>query len=241
MLSSVKSISNLSQHFNRLRENLSAVQRAIGKRDTLVETLKQAQQVETSTLVALENTSNAKLLLELFIKSTESQIKEYIEPTVTEALNFIFGQQLYFHIVFVSRRGQVETDFIIISTDAVEAQYQLYLTDTEKYKKELEELVDDYKDLNFLYGGAIQEVLGLVLRLLLIELLNIQGPVFLDEPTSAVHEEYASKVGLFIKALSNRFDRQVIYVTHSQALAAAADRCYEVKKIDNISVVEEER
>lgn len=183
--------------------------------------------------------SKAKALLELFVKSTETAVRDYIEPTVTEALNFIFNQHLYFHIVFVDRRNQIEIDFIVLPTAEKEKEYQSYLLDIENCKDDFDTLVKDYKDLNFLYGGAIQEVLGLVLRVILVELLRIEGPVILDEPTSAVHEEYAQRVGVFIKTLSERFNRQVIYVTHSQALAAAANRVYEVTQHDGISQVKE--
>lgn len=77
------------------------------------------------------------------------------------------------------------------------------------------------------------------MRLVLIELLQIEGPVCLDEPTSAVHEEYAARVGVFIKSLSERFNRQIILVTHSQALAAAANKVYNVVKHNEVSAVEE--
>jgi DNA repair exonuclease SbcCD ATPase subunit len=232
-------LKDIKLHLENINNIYVKAQRLIGKRDTILENIDKFRKQENVSVLAADIVSKAKTLLELFVKGTENQIKEYIEPTVTESLNFIFNQNLYFHIVFVTRRGQVEIDFIVISTKEVEEKYQLYLSDNEKYKKELEELIDSYKDLNFLYGGAIQEVLGLVLRLLLVELLGIKGPVILDEPTSSVHEEYASRVGVFIKSLSDRFNRQIIYVTHSHALAASADKCYEVKKVDEISIVEE--
>jgi len=37
-----------------------------------------------------------------------------------------------------------------------------------------------------MYGGAINQVLSLVLRLVLVELLKVEGPIFFDEPSSAV-------------------------------------------------------
>lgn len=215
------------------------IQQLIGKRDSVIKSINNLQKQENGALLGLDKIIKAKTLLELFVKSTEVQIKEYIEPTITEALQFIFNQNLCFHIVFVNRRGQVEVDFIVLPNNEVENQYQEYLKDNETYKKELEEIIDSYTDIVYNNGGAIGEVLGLVLRLLLIELLQIKGPVFLDEPTSAVSEEYASRVGMFIKNLSQKFNRQVIFVTHSQALASAANKIYEVTKDKDISTVEE--
>ena len=224
---------------NNVQKLNTSLQRLIGVRDQIVKNVEKLEIDEESKLRRLEVVSKAKSLLELFARSTEVQIKEYIEPTITEALSFVFNEPLYFHIVFVNRRNQVEVDFIVLPGREAEERYKLYLSDVVKYEKELEEIVDSYTDLTFLYGGAIGEVLGLILRLLLVELLQIKGPVMLDEPTSAVHEEYASRVGVFIKSLSEKFDRQVIYVTHSHSLASSANIVYDVKKEGFISIVEE--
>ena len=229
----------MKDYIDKVNSVSNKVQQLIGKRDSIVTNINTLQKQENGALLGLDKVTKAKTLLELFVKSTEVQIKEYIEPTITEALQFIFNQKLYFHIVFVSRRGQVEVDFIVLPNTEVEQQYQIYLNDNETYKKELEEVIDSYTDIAYNNGGAVGEVLGLVLRLLLIELLQIKGPVFLDEPTSAVSEEYASRVGIFIKNLSQKFNRQVIFVTHSQALASAANKVFEVTKDKDISIIEE--
>lgn len=229
----------MKDYITKVNTVSNKIQQLVGKRDSLLKSIDNSQKQEKEYLLKTDIVIKAKTLLELFVKSTESQIQEYIEPTVTEALQFIFNQKLYFHIVFVSRRGQVEVDFIVLANSDVEEDYQKYLTDTEKYKKELEILIDSYVDITYNNGGSVSEILGLVLRLLLIELLRIEGPVVLDEPTSAVCEEYAGRVGVFIKALSNRFNRQIIYITHSKALASAANKIYEVVKNQDISIVEE--
>lgn len=213
------------------------LQKLIGKKESLEKLISNKEKEEKKLLHSQDVLSKAKNLLELFVKGTETRIREYIEPTVTEALHFVFSQSLYFHIYFVSRRDQVEVDFVILPSKETENEYQKYLEENNEDK--LKELVDSYKDIEFNFGGAVAEVLGLVLWLLLVEFLNIKGPICLDEPTSAVHEVYASKVGVFIKSLSERFNRQIIFVTHSQAMAASANKVYDVKKLNEISVVEE--
>lgn len=222
----------------RVSEISKRVQQKVGQRDKLLQLITECNSQQAILAISIDTVAKAKVLLEAFVKTTEGAVREYLEPTVTEALNFIFNQSLYFHIVFVERRGQVEIDFIILPNIDKENEYQSYVSDSTK-SDELEELVKEYKELTFLYGGAIQEVLGVVLRFILVELLQIQGPVLLDEPTSAVHEEYAQKVGVFIKTLSERFNRQVIYVTHSQALAMAANKVYEVSLSGGESQVKE--
>ncbi len=229
----------MKEYIEKVNKVSNKIQQLIGKRDSIVNNISNSQKQEDKALLDLDRVTKAKTLLELFVRSTEVQIKEYIEPTITEALQFIFKQNLYFHIIFVNRRGQVEIDFIVLPNIEVEKKYQEYLEDTEKYKKELEELIDSYVDIVYNNGGSVGEVLGLILRLLLIELLQIQGPIVLDEPTSAAPEEYATRIGVFIKSLSERFNRQIIYVTHSKALASAANRVYEITKDKDISKVEE--
>jgi len=229
----------LINYKNKVNEIVKKVNKVVGRRDELLEHLKSLQISEEDLKVKAFTVLKAKELLELFVKSTENQVKQYIEPTITEALSFVFNQKLYFHIVFVNRRGQVEVDFIVLPSSEVENKYQSYLEDNVKYEDELDTLAKLYSDINYLYGGAVQEILGLMLRLLLVELLGIKGPVFLDEPTSSTHEEYANRVGIFIKSLSERFNRQIIYITHSEAMASAANKVYQVVREKEISQVEE--
>uniref|UniRef100_A0A7C3WNF7 ATPase AAA-type core domain-containing protein n=1 Tax=Dictyoglomus turgidum TaxID=513050 RepID=A0A7C3WNF7_9BACT len=215
------------------------IYRLVGIRDSLKKDLKSVLDDISEKEKDLSILSKVKRLFEVFIKGMEVQSKKYIEPIVTEALHFIFNQNLYFHIVFVNRRNQIEVDFVVLPNLEKETLYQEYLKDFENYKEEIEEMLSNYSDIAFLYGGAVSEVLGLILRFLFAELLKIEGPIILDEPTSSVHEEYANRVGIFIKSLSERFNRQVIFVTHSQALASSANKVYEVIKDNDVSTIKE--
>ena len=106
-----------------------------GQKDMLDFNLKKLQKQEQETLILYDRYSKAKELLEYFVRTTEVRIREYIEPVVTEALDFIFNEPLYFHIVFVDRRGQIETDFIVLPNSEKEEEYKEYLNDIEKYEK----------------------------------------------------------------------------------------------------------
>ena len=176
-------------------------------------------------------------LLDLFVKSTEVNVKGYLEPLVTEALDFVFAQSLRFHLLFTTRRNQVEIDFIVLRNDEMEVLYQQCLGDPEKYARQLEQLVKGTKQIDFMYGGAVSQVIALVLRLILVELLHIEGPIFLDEPSSAVGEEYSARLGQLLSSFSERFNRQYVLVTHSHSLASYADILYEVEQVDGVSNV----
>jgi len=190
------------------------------------------------------NTSNqivlheqVRKLLEIFVKSVEYKVRDYIEPVITEALDYVFNQGLRFHLIFITRRDQIEVDFILLKGEDSEKIYQEFLSQPIKHEKQLEQLIKETKNLNFLYGGAVNQVLALVLRLVLVELLKIEGPVFLDEPSSAVGEEYSARLGQFISSLSKKFNRQIVLITHSKTLASYADKIYEVTQINGISKV----
>ena len=186
---------------------------------------------------ALNINEQARKLLELFVKSTEHGIKDYVEPIVTEALEFVFSQYLKFHVVFVNRRNQVEVDFVIARNPNMEAEYQELMKDPVANADKISILVKDATDINYMYGGAINQVLALILRLITIEMLHVRGPVFLDEPTSMVSEEYSTRLGHLLVSLSRKFNRQYILITHSNALASYASNIYQVTQEDKVSKV----
>lgn len=230
----------LENYTDNIYYNNQKLQRLLGRREALLQEVKTSEITEQQKLEFLHIKSRAKIVLEYFVKNTENTIKEKIEPIITEALHFIFKQPLFFRAAFIERRGQIETDFIILPNSEKEKEYQSYLSDTSNYKDQLEEMSSTYSDILFMYGGAILEVTGLLLELIIGELLQISGPICLDEPTKSVHEEYAARVGIFIKSLSEKFDRQIIYVTHSNALASSANKVYRIKKEGDISYAFEE-
>ena len=211
--------------------------RKVTQRDTLVSQKQDIQKLLQSTQEQLTVDIQVQRLLEVFVKSTEVSVRNYLEPLVTEALDFVFNQGLQFHLLFTTRRNQVEIDFILLRAPESEARYQQYILQPDKYSKQLELLVKETKGLNFMYGGAVNQVIALVLRLILAELLQIQGPIFLDEPSSAVGEEYSARLGQLLASLSERFQRQYVLVTHSHSLASYAEKIYEVEKVNGISQV----
>ena len=71
------------------------------------------------------------------------------------------------------------------------------------------------------------------------EFLKIQGPIFLDEPSSAAGDVYTERLGKLLTSLSERFKRQIIIITHSEKLASFAEKQYLVYKESNISKVKE--
>jgi DNA repair exonuclease SbcCD ATPase subunit len=221
----------------RLATVESALERRQGERDLLKQQYETVVHDRETTMAEIELSGQARRLLEIFVKATDVRIRRDIEPLVTEALDFVFSQGLAFHLYSTTRRNQVEYDFIIVRNSAMETEYQRLMSDPDKYADELCELAKETRNINYMYGGAVNQVLGLILRLILVELLKIRGPVLLDEPSSAVGEEYTARLGQLIARLSQRFGRQIILITHSKTLASYAERYYMVDKLGDASRV----
>lgn len=226
-----------------LQDRVDSVQKTLSRLEGARNLLKQEKSAlelrkeEQNTVRDLDR--QVHTLLEVFVKSTEISVREYIEPLVTEALDFVFAQGLRFHLVFMSRRNQVEVDFLVIRDDDSESKFQKYIIDQTKYQKQLEQLIKESRNINFMYGGAVNQVLSVVLRLLIVELLQVKGPIFFDEPSSAVSGEFDARLGQLISSLSKRFNRQIVFITHSRTLASCADKTYQVDKVNGVSKIEE--
>ena len=227
----------IEQLQKRYKEVSHQVQRRIGQRDQLLSQERQLSEKFTEKTKELTYLGEAKKLLELFVKSKEEKIRLQFEPVITEGLQFVFSQQLHFHLYMTTRRNQSEIDFIILMSQESEDLYQHYVKENDE--KGLEKLIKETKNINYLYGGAVNQVLALILRFINVELLKIKGPIFLDEPSSAVGEEYSSRLGQLISSMSQRFNRQYILVTHSKSLASYAQKVYEVTQQNFVSKVKE--
>lgn len=214
-----------------------AVYKCLGKKEALQTQRDTVQSFITQAITDKDLYSRCKRILEVLVRTSEHRLQHYIEPVITEGLEFVFEQGLYFHLLFATRRNQIEVDFILLRDRESEQLYQTYIKDLEQYEKDLENLVKDTKNILFMYGGAVNQVIALILRLIVVELLQIKGPVVFDEPSSAVSEEYNQRLGQLVSSLSKRFNRQIIFITHSRSLAAYADVVQEVSKLDNISVI----
>jgi DNA repair exonuclease SbcCD ATPase subunit len=201
------------------------------KRDLLIETVDStASKIEEQSNI-LYRKQRAHELLELFVKGNELRIKEYIEPIINSGLLYVFEQELFFHLHFQNRRNQLEIDFIVLRNTEVEKQYQECL----KSEKKLQAFISEHIDINDSFGGAVNQVLGLLLGLIVAELLKIKGPIMFDEPTSMVSEAYNSRLGLLLHSLSVKYHRQYIFITHSASLAECADKKYQVDLENGVS------
>jgi len=152
---------------------------------------------------------SVNLLFEKASVIARKKIKDEIELLVTHGLQTIFEDpNITFKVEFVSRRNQIEADF--------------YLEWTEQEKKIRGNIVDSF-------GGGFIDIISMILRLVVLELLGISGPLFLDEPGKMLSNTYIPNFGKFLVEMSKTFHRQIILITHNELLSEYAEKTFNVR------------
>lgn len=236
--------SNIPVRIQQLQYSLAMFTQKYSRVEGVIQSLQtQSAFLQAAREAAADNTvtyNSARALLEILVRSSEEHIKSYIEPIITEALQYVFCKEVFFHVIFAMRRNQIENDFILLRNRDQEVLFQTYVAAPAEYEKELEVLIKSSKELDFMNGGAVAQVLAAVLKLTIAELLEIQGPVCLDEPSSAIGAEYTSRFGQLLYSLSRKFNRQIVIITHSDTLASFGDIVYRIAQ-DSAGVSHAER
>lgn len=188
-----------------------------GRRDQLLDLKEKSENrlVEVKTDAELKE-KTAELLLMLGDRARQ-QAKENVELMVSNALQFVFNEDIQFKIKFDQKRNRAEAKFLIVSN------YEGQLVEVEP---------EDSR------GGGIVDVVSITLRIALAELFNIKGPMVMDEPAKHLSSEYIQNFAVFLRQISEQFNRQIIMITHNTTLAECGDLAYRVSQRSGVSKVE---
>ena len=201
----------LQETIAELETSLSILRGQLKERTERIESLRN----EIATLE--EDEGILSKVLELFKvvgETVRREVKERIEKLVSSVLTTVFEEPFYFKINILRRRDQIEVDFNIASSNME-------------------------GDILGVRGGGIADVMSITLRIILAEMLKVEGPLILDEPLRMVSEEYVPNVASFLVELSKKFNRQIICITHNKTLADAATKQFDVRLKKGVSVVSE--
>ena len=160
----------------------------------------------------LEIWRQVQLLFSRVSEYAREQLKRRIEETVTAALQAVFmDDSLRFQVAIRTLGNQPAADWEVVSRYG----------DTE--------IANSPEDAR---GGGIVDVVSIALRLAMMELSRPKpgGPVILDEPGKHVSAEYAPNLAYFLRQYAEKTGRQIIMVTHNEALAEVADKAFRVTK-----------
>lgn len=195
-------IAGLRDHYNR----------RLGEQDAILRKKKQIEERLEGLRIEIDKLQQVKILLQESSAFAREQARRQIETMVTNALQFIFGDEdLEFRVVIEEVRGRAEGEFLVVSKYGGELPVQTRPQDAR--------------------GGGVVDVISLALRAALLQANRprLDGPIMLDEPAKHVSEEYSRQVAEFLKQLSTAFGRQIIMVTHNQHLANTGDTAYMVE------------
>ncbi|MPN42166.1 hypothetical protein SDC9_189722 [bioreactor metagenome] len=127
----------------------------------------------------------------------------------------IFGKNYQFRLTLEVRSNRPEVDYWL----------------------ESEGVITQLKPPDYDKGGGVVDVITLALRLAIGELSGVQGPIFMDEVGKHVSAEFAANVAYFLKEYSQKFNRQIILITHNEALAEIGEVSLAVTQSNGKSVV----
>lgn len=161
---------------------------------------------------------NALQLLEQSNIVSRDHMKTEIENLVTQGMRAIFEDPyVMFSINFITKRNQTEAEFIISRGESEKDQIT--------------------GDILFSNGGGLVDIISISLRIIIMQLMKVTGPLLLDEPGKNISAQYIGNFGKFLTRVSKTFDRQIIMITHNEKLAMFADNILEVNQINRVSNV----
>jgi len=182
------------------------------KTEILSNKIAEKQKLDSS----LYEINKVRALLEQCNIVSRDFIKIEVEQLVTRGLRTIFSNpQIQFNIEFVEKRNQTEAVFFLTS--------------------EKEDRIES--DLTFAHGGGVIDIISISLRLIIMQLLKLNGPIILDEPGKNISAQYIANFGLFLMQTAKAFDRQIIMITHNDTLISYASNIIEVEKKGDKSFV----
>lgn len=146
-----------------------------------------------------------------------NQAKENVEQMVSNALQFVFEEDIEFIINYDEKRGRPEAEFLIRSM----IEGQVVEADPTEAR-----------------GGGLADVVSATLRIALAELFGVRGPLILDEPTKHLSERFSHNFAIFIRQISEQFNRQIIMISHNTSMIEHGHISYLVTQQNGVSVVE---
>jgi DNA repair exonuclease SbcCD ATPase subunit len=201
-----------SYRLNKAKADIKAAADKITKKEARRDLLLEQRAANATQAAAAEGQldifDKVQILLQKTSDYARQQIKGRIEEIVSQALNIVYGGDHKFTIELPVRSNRPEADYFLFDGNT-----------TVKLEN------PDYNQ-----GGGKINIITIALRLGIDELVGDTGPLLLDEIGSNVDQEAAVNLAYFLKEYSIKFNRQIILITHNDALADVADISLRVTK-----------
>ena len=222
-------LENLESNLAALRTRHSQAQ---GQRDLLISQRREKEEELAAARQDIELWRDVQILLSKASEFARQQLKTRIEQTVTAALAAIFNDStMKFEIEMSTIGGKPAADWRVVSCYKIPAK-----AGKDDIKLSAYTVTASPEDAK---GGGVTDVVSLALRLALLELSRPrpEGPVLFDEPGKMISKEYLPNVAEFLKSYAAKTGRQILMVTHHEALADVADKGFNVSQVNGVSEV----
>lgn len=146
---------------------------------------------------------DARLILQLAAKKTQEKIEIHFSDLVTKTFQAVLRNPYNFHSKFIERRNKTECDLLL-------------------------ERNGIYYKPKYATGGGVFDLTSFALRLAYHKIEKTSPILIFDEPFGAISKTLIPKVAELLQLLSNKFNLQMIFITHTQELADIANVAYEI-------------
>lgn len=178
----------------------------------LAKKIKQRDEIEPR-IILLEK---VRVFMQTLAEETRDEIMSGLEQVVTTCLQIVFGPHLRFEIEVETKRNATGIEFYIVDESG-------------------EKPVRLKPEGNFA-GGELDTIsIGLRFGLLKVLKPSPEGPVFLDEPAKMVSGDKIFSIANLLKELAKMFDKQIIMVSHHEALIDVVDNSIYFKKENGVT------
>lgn len=206
-----------------IQQRALSLERKIGQRDALQDRQKELQDQKKKLEQRRTVIDESRVLLRTASEKARELSRGSLEAIVTEALQEVFGPNIFCEIEFrETKAGKPEAE-LYITSDTPDGQVRVRPEDGR--------------------GGGVVDVVALAARLAEIELFSdpeLQGSIWLDEPAKHLaSSEYRQALAGFISKYAQQFQRQVIMITQHEETTHAADKAFYAAQIDGVTTIEE--
>ena len=149
----------------------------------------------------VDYTEKARVIIQKVAKATQAELEYYISELVTLAFASVFPDPYQFGVAFEEKRGKTECRMRFLR---------------------------DGHEVNPLSGsgGGPLDIASTTLQFTIWSLNKTRAIIGLDEPFRFLSRDLQPKAGEMLKEVSKKLGLQILMVTHSEDLAACADKTF---------------
>ena len=149
----------------------------------------------------VDHTEKARVIIQKVAKATQAELEYYISELVTLAFASVFPDPYEFGVTFEERRGKTECRMRFLRNG---------------------------HEVNPLFGsgGGPLDIASTTLQFTIWSLNKTRPIIGLDEPFRFLSRDLQPKAGEMLKEVSKKLGLQILMVTHSEDLAACADKTF---------------